>query len=187
MVMKLDIANAFGSIDRAKACDLIVQALRTQGPAPEWLGWPRRYLCQPTYIIPPHCDGEALCTHDGIAQGDPASALIFGTALALHMSNLQDTPFLGIYIDDVCVAADVDHGPALLHRIGSHLAERGLTLQPGKTKTLLPPEMPPDQLLAPDLRSIRHTFSPGLKICEQCTEAQTTFVCSLLKWHMSCF
>ena len=138
-----------------------------RGADPEWLGWLHHYMCHPTYILPPHQGGVAECTYDGIAQGDPASALIFGTALALHMSQFKDAPFLGIYVDDICIAAEVSKGPHLLPRLGIHLAELGLSLQPEKTRTFLPPEMPPEQLLDADLHSIRHTFSPGLKICGQ--------------------
>ena len=76
-------------------------------------------------------------------------------------------PFLAIYVDDICIAAEVSKGPHLLPRLGTHLAELGLSLQPEKSRTLLPPEMPPEQLLDADLHSIRHTFSPGLKICGQ--------------------
>ena len=76
-------------------------------------------------------------------------------------------PFWAIYVDDICIAAEVTKGPQLLPSLGTHLAELGLSLQPEKTRTLLPPEMPPEQLLDADLHSIRHTFSPGLKICGQ--------------------
>ena len=107
-------------------------------------------MAQPTYIIPPYQEGRAECTYDGIAQGDPASALIFGTALALHMAKFTEAPFLGIYVDDICIAAEVSKGPQLLPSLGNHLAELGLSLQPEKTRTLLPPEMPPDQLLDAD-------------------------------------
>ena len=83
------------------------------------------------------------------------------------MAKFTDAPFIGIYVDDICIAAEVTKGPHLLQSLGRHLAELGLSLQPDKTRTLLPPEMPPDQLLDADLHSIRHTFSPGLKICGQ--------------------
>ena len=95
-----------------------------------------------TYIIR-RTRAVVLNAHfDGIAQGDPASALIFGTALALHMAKFNDAPFIGIYVDDICIAAEVTKGPHLLQSLGLHLAELGLSLQPDKTRTLLPPEMP---------------------------------------------
>ena len=158
MTMQLDIANAFGSINRTKAYETIVEGMRTRGADPEWLSWLHHYMRQPTYILPPHQGGSAECTFDGIAQGDPASALIFGTAIALHMAKFPDAPFIGIYVDDICIAAEVTKGPHLLQGLGIHLAELGLSLQPDKTRTLLPPEMPPEQLLDADLHSIRHTF-----------------------------
>ena len=95
LVMQLDIANAFASINRRKAYEVILDGVRSKGADPEWISWLHHYMSQPTYIIPPYQEGKAECTYDGIAQGDPASALIFGTALALHMAKFTEAPFLG--------------------------------------------------------------------------------------------
>ena len=152
--MQLDVASAFGFIDRDMAFRTILTALQARGPLPPWLPWLRNDLAQPT-------------TFDGIAQGDPTSALIFGAELAIHVTDLTELPFLGIYFDDIVVATSIDEGLNLLRRLSAHLALLGLALQPEKTKTLLPPEMPPEQLAHPELQTVRDTFSAGLKICGQ--------------------
>ena len=140
LVVKLDISNAFSSINRFALAQVLSRTL----PAEEyrtWMPWVENILCQPFWLLPPTgCPVEWWCTQQGVAQGNPLSSWMFSCALTLvlrHACADSAAKFLASVDDTVMygTAADLD---SLWPCIEPALSSLGLLLQPQKSLAFSP-------------------------------------------------
>ena len=112
-VLRLDIRNAFSSLDR----QTLMTQLR-QLPIPElepWLGVIQHILGSPLCVLRSVCAQRGACyyesTYNGLAQGDPLSSHLFCVSIAQCLRTAMGTvPGCrgAAYVDDVVIAAAPD-------------------------------------------------------------------------------
>ena len=106
-LLKIDIQNAFGCIDR----NAMVQILRKHLPPTTWQKYGpalQVYLHSPICVLPGlQQQHDIFCTHDGVAQGDPLSTWVFSASLTWTLQDAMplDAPAAWVsYIDDTAFA-----------------------------------------------------------------------------------
>ena len=167
LIIRLDIANAFSSIDRF-ALARVLSRLLPHEEYKVWMPWVENILCQPMWLVPPAgVSGEWWSTQQGVAQGNPLSAWLFSCALTLTLRETCATSaakFVG-YIDDTILygsAADID---CLWPLLEPALAQLGLLLQPAKSLAFSPLKEDA-QRLAPRVAShVESWTDQGIEIC----------------------
>ena len=92
-VLQVDISNAFCCMRRQPAVDLLLAKMQYTSLDQQrgWSSWLRRHLAEGLRIVWHDRSVKAahtLVTHDGIGQGDPLSAMIFGAVIAAALDSL---------------------------------------------------------------------------------------------------
>ena len=168
--LQLDMSNAFGNISR----QTVLQAVQQLAPSSPAIPWLSHFLRTPTVIAVPTWareddDSSLYPTQCGLAQGDPLSALLFGSTLAWLLTQLQAQTGAKphAYVDDIVLHGD----PATLEAALSHITNvwpgAGLRVNHAKSQVWSP--QPPAQMGCPQL--VRHAeghWRQGLVICAHC-------------------
>ena len=145
-VLQVDIANAFSAMDR----DSLLSCLAHHAPAAyaQWQSKVHRYMQHPICVVKPNHESIAgsafLPVYEGVAQGDPLSALLFGTCVGLILRECQQAlPAFKAYcyMDDIVAVAPADMILPVFHLLEKELGHYNLQVQAAKT-TLWYPEHP---------------------------------------------
>ena len=156
-VIQVDIANAFGSIQREEVHRSIEQIGHPVGHlASKWL-WSEHTAA----VALPGRELRHITSTVGVPQGDPLSALVFSLAYSGLVQKGLDHHVLGrhdvqddmsdqvqswAYIDDLTLMCDPGEAGAVLAALEHSLASGGLMLNRRKTQIYLPMGAPhPDQ------------------------------------------
>ena len=156
-VIQVDIANAFGSIQREEVHRSIEQIGHPAGHlASKWL-WSEHSAA----VALPGRELRHITSKVGVPQGDPLSALVFSLAYNGLVQRGLDHHALGqqddrseigeqakswAYIDDLTLMCDPREAGAVLAALEQSLASGGLVLNRRKTQIYLPVGAPhPDQ------------------------------------------
>jgi hypothetical protein len=145
VVLKLDIANAFGSCSRAAALRELEAAGFECGLLATFL---RRLLCKPSRFAYDFADEsgqpvrEWIEAHEGADQGDPAGPVIFCSAFAAVLRALRESLaglaavplFVGAYMDDLCLVVPPECVGQALELAASECAKAHLTLSESKSQ-----------------------------------------------------
>ena len=128
-LMQIDLENAFGSLNRTS----ITQAAAHVGD-PQLQVWIEAFLKAPNWVITPwaaraSADAPVMSpTADGLAQGDPLSALLFSLTITSILKEAVPAPLrFAAYIDDAVI-----HGPIIeleAYMVTESLGNHGLRLQ----------------------------------------------------------
>ena len=130
VLVKLDFANAFNSVQR----DAVLQQVVDHFPAlSRWATWCYR---QPTRL---QFGDRVLSSSSGVQQGDPLGPLLFAAALQPLARELRSRPLdLAIhFLDDGILAGDLAAVSAALTEVQLRAAEIGLVLNLSKCEVVV--------------------------------------------------
>ena len=130
VLVKLDFANAFNSVQR----DAVLQQVVDHFPAlSRWATWCYR---QPTRL---QFGDRVLSSSSGVQQGDPLGPLLFAAALQPLARELRSRPLdLAIhFLDDGVLAGDLAAVSAALTEVQLRAAEIGLVLNLSKCEVVV--------------------------------------------------
>ena len=167
-LLKIDIENAFGCIDR----NAMIAVLRKHLPPTTWQKYGpalQMYLHSPICVLPGSLQsGEVLYTHDGVAQGDPLSTWMFSASLTWTLQDAMpmDAPAAWVsYIDDTAFAGEAWALDIVWKLLPEALGRLGLQLQKQKSTVYWPHPQPladAAPLLAEEVPHIHHA---GVIVC----------------------
>jgi hypothetical protein len=134
LVLKVDFANAFNTVDR----ESFLRAATLHTPAvAKWAWW---CYSQPTTL---HYNSAKLTSSAGVQQGDNIGPLLFSLALhptLLQLQELRDSgaglEFVAAYLDDVVVAGDAVAVLSALRILEAAAPGIGLHLKPSKCELI---------------------------------------------------
>ena len=200
ILCKLDVAGAFDRVDRRRVADLLIKRLRDHD-----LGSELRYLlcqlrCHTLEGRVPGGDVIEIQPNNGIKQGAPESAEIFGLVVDALLSEVvgsprwaalgESLPGLAIetmfYQDDIFV---IDHDLGVLGRrvriIDKCLQQAGLRLATAKTKIIASPEyagsrhisIGEDEFVIADARESLKVLGMNFSFCESPSQQAQELLC----------
>ena len=136
--LQIDCENAFGSLRREAIVPLLREAgCDMHGEAGVRLAsWLNKHLAQPMRAIDPldlTATQGIFETQDGLPQGDPLSAAVFGmtiaAALYLTQADAHTTLHCHAYLDDAIIAAQATELRAIFPKLEQRLAAAGLAIR----------------------------------------------------------
>ena len=170
-LLKIDIQNAFGCIDRSA----MVQILRKHLPPTTWQKYGpalQVYLHSPICVLPGLQQQQSIfCAHDGVAQRDPLSTWMFSASLTWTLQDAMpmNAPAAWVsYIDNTAFAGEAWALDIIWKLLPGALSKLGLQLQKQKSTVYWPhAEALADQapLLA---QEVSHTHSSGVTQATGC-------------------
>ena len=165
---QLDISNAFGSLAREHLPALLADI------APDgylaWGEWLEHHLfSQLDVLVPGHADGgpdmQRRELRQGLPQGDPLSAVVFGACLARILQKfLTMHPSIEAvcYVDDIIIGGRAAALAQALQDLPAFLQHWGLKMATAKTRLWSPS---PDMLQKLRIHDVHLEPSEGLLIC----------------------
>jgi len=143
VMLKLDVANAFGTCSRAEA----LRELEAAG-ATLLAFFLRRQLSAPSRFAYDFTDEAGrparlwIDACEGADQGDPAGPVVFCASFARALRRIRarlsalpgEAPFAGAYMDDLALVVPPQHVGFPLKEVAAALAEVGLALSGAKSR-----------------------------------------------------
>ena len=173
LLAQVDVSNAFCSMRREPAIALLLSklAFRSEDQARGWHSWMRRHYAEGLRIVWQDRSQEKshmLISHDGIGQGDPLSAMIFGLAVASALDSLPEARVEGwqrlAFMDDCCIVATPSQLRTGFPDLVAAFQDLGLVINMKKSRVWCPGD--PRPMLHESLEPHRsHLVASGVILC----------------------